>query len=85
MKVLATYARLMDVVDTHTGVQFYWENDDTRRMEPLWIDPTTANLMFRVHQALSEANQDKFREWVAQSRAHFVTMVEFSWSKVIRK
>jgi molybdopterin-guanine dinucleotide biosynthesis protein A len=79
--VKASYDELAKVKEQHYFACFVWDNDDAEA-EPLMIDATTANAMVLVHDALNEKNQRKFREWVGRSRAHFVKMMNFSWSRI---
>lgn len=84
IKSLASYTLLIDVVEHLTGISFYWENDESD-VEPLWIDPTTANLLVKVHDLLNNENQIKFCRWISSSRWQFGTIVDFSWSRVEKK
>lgn len=50
--------------------------------EPLYVDPTTANLLVHVHDALTQDDlKEKFRSWVAENRGTFAALVEFCWSR----
>lgn len=64
------------------GDKWIFNDEHAGKFEPLWVDPTTANLMVKVHDACKPANQEKMADWIAKSRAHFGKMVELSWDSV---
>ena len=57
---------------------------------PLWfqdgtsvkVDPTTAQALLTVHEALDSQNQLKFARLVGQSHDQFSKMLDFSWKHV---
>lgn len=56
-------------------------NEQHDGFEPLWIDPTTASLLLRVHDGLSRAAvQERLRERVGRDRGTFGQVVELCWS-----
>ena len=57
-------------------------NEQHADFEPLWVDPSTANLMLQVHGALTRADlRQRLVERVARDRGAFGQLVEFCWSK----
>ena len=57
-------------------------NERHADFEPLWVDPSTANLMLQVHSALTRADlRARLVERVARDRGAFGQLVEFCWSK----
>ena len=56
-------------------------NEQHEGFEPLWIDPTTASLVLRVHDALTLASvQERLRQRVGRDRGAFAQVVELCWS-----
>jgi hypothetical protein len=56
-------------------------NQQHEGFEPLWIDPTTASLLLRLHDALSRVEvQERLRERVGRDRGTFGQIVELCWS-----
>jgi hypothetical protein len=57
-------------------------NEQHADFEPLWVDPSTANLMLQVHGALTRTDlRARLVERVARDRGTFGQLVEFCWSK----
>ncbi len=57
-------------------------NEPHADFEPLWVDPSTANLMLQVHGALTRADlRQRLVERVGRDRGAFGQLVEFCWSK----
>ena len=57
-------------------------NEQHADFEPLWVDPSTANLMLQVHGALTRADlRQRLVERVARDRRAFGQLAEFCWSK----
>ena len=57
-------------------------NEQHAEFEPLWVDPSTANLMLQVHDALTRADlRARLVERVALDRGAFGQLVEFCWSR----
>ena len=79
--VTASYDALAAIVSEHQFRCFIWDTDDDA-YEPLLIDAFTANVMVRMHDALSESNQAKFARMVAADRGSFARLVDFTWSHV---
>lgn len=50
--------------------------------EPLLIDRTSAAMMMALHDALSETNAARFREWVGKHRGNFGALWEFTQERV---
>ena len=64
--------------DEQTVWRFNDQHDD---FEPLWIDPTTASLLLRFHDALSRVEvQERLRQRVGRDRGTFAQVVELCWS-----
>jgi len=56
-------------------------NEQHDGFEPLWIDPTTASLLLRVHDGLNRVDvQERLRERVGRDRGSFAQIVELCWS-----
>jgi hypothetical protein len=93
--VLADFNALQHMVENHAGQAFVWPDEGSfvdgiwrfndahaGQYEPLWIDPTTASLMVKVHAALIRPeNKVKFERWVSKGRGQFGYMVEFCWKR----
>ena len=79
--VTATYDALATIVREHQFRCFIWDTDDDA-YEPLLIDAFTANVMVKVHDALSSENQAKFERMVAADRGSFARLVNFTWSHI---
>ena len=62
--------------------QTIWRfNEQHAGFEPLWIDPTTASLVLRLHDALTLASvQARLRARVGRDRGAFAEVVELCWS-----
>lgn len=95
MVEFGSFDAIRRIKDTHTASRFVWPDEGEftasefkfnvkhkRYFEPLWVDATTANLMVKVHDAVNEADQIKFRKMIAQGRGEFAAMVEFCWGVV---
>ena len=96
MPAFASFDHLRSIASTHEGRKFVWPDEGEfaadgwqfnaahrGEFEPLWIDPTTASLMCKVYDALSEPkNRDKFVAWVAKHRGTFGKLVDFCWQRV---
>lgn len=91
----ASLDTLREIVASHNAKAFVWPDEgvfvDGRwefnaghlgRFEPLLIDPTTALLLVKVHEALTEdGNKTKFARWIAHDRGSFATMLQFCWDR----
>lgn len=94
--VWASFECLQLIVATHLALAFVWPdegqfrpcghfqfNEDHAGFEPLLVDPTTAQAVTVVFDALQkDANREKAQAWIGKDRGHFGAMVNFCWSKV---
>lgn len=94
---LASVDRLRRIATTKCGEAFVWPNegefsdsgwkfnDTCQDFQPLWVDPTNANLLVKVHDRLEKTeNQQKFQSMIADDRGTFGFLVEESWKLVAR-
>jgi len=94
----ASFEALQDVCKYHAATRFVWPDegefvnggfvfnkDHEGEYESLIIDATTACLLVKVHEHLSEENQIKFRKRIAEGRGWFGQMVDFAWGRVENK
>lgn len=77
----ASFDALKYVIEHRAYLCFTWPNDPPES-QPLLVDMFTANAMLTVYRALSEANQEKFRRMVGESRARLGQLVDFTWKAV---
>lgn len=91
---------LQRIVETHTATAFVWphetvmpdgipERDVERRIQagevqPLLVDPTTAQLLLSVYRAANATTQSLIRTRIQEDRAEFARVVEIAWKCVHR-
>lgn len=91
----ATYEALTKIATKGGGRPFVWPeegafsekgkwsfNEEHEEFEPLWVDPTTASLLVKVHDALNEVNAVRFAARLGESRGWFGGLVEHAWGRV---
>ena len=76
--VTASFEKLATVAQDWAWRAFTWDKDP----EPVIVDAFTASAMVKVHDALGEANQAKFRRMIGAGRGSFVRLVDFTWQQV---
>lgn len=50
--------------------------------QPLLIDKISADMMLALHDALNEANQAKFTDWIGKGRGYFGALWEMTQERV---
>ena len=74
-KLQASYQSVLDVLHNGAWKTFWWEG---YRSEIL-MDMTTANLLVKVHDALSPESQKKMEQMIAASPENFDKVIKISW------
>lgn len=70
-------AHLRSVKEFHTNKALKHQDGTQTK-----IDPTTANALLTVHDALHPNNQKKFADHLTKSKTHFHKMLDFAWKNV---
>ena len=88
----ASYAVILTAIETKTAQYFVWPgegrfddhgrfqfNKDHKGFEPLLIDIVSAQMIIKVHDAVSDENKVKLRDRLIKSRGHFGGIMEIVW------
>ena len=68
---------LQQAVKEHSCFTFTWNGKDRTL-----VDVTTASLLVRVHAALSPETQAKVEKMIAESKGHFLVLIDRCWAMV---
>ena len=92
----ASIEALREIVEEKEAIKFVWPeeggfasksgawyfNKDHKEFQPLWVDMSTANLLVKIADALSNDNRPKFEAALAADRGSFCYWVDAGWDMV---